>query len=287
MGNLDIFPEAGRETPDAVDLRFTDQPINTTPASRVTLHTGVVPEDIANLVDIETQLVEVADWNRTAPLLRHVQLLDVQIADDPVSRAGIGERDYELAGYEVLAQAARGPLILAKDANAALDYFLLFHTDRSSLPYRVGFPILVANAVQIAIERSEIGEARAWPTGTLPPRRLDPETEYQITTPSGAKEIGKSSAGGVLSGVTASDPGRYVIQKGETLVATLGVGLLAPSETGLHTVDKLLFPETSVSTATESLQTDRPSWSWFAGAGLVLLLGEWWYFQRRPGGLPA
>ncbi len=287
IGDLDLLPRAGTTTPETVDLRFTDQPINTAPASRVTVHVGVVPTDLQPLVEINSEFADVVDWNRTSELLRHVQLLDVQIGDNPVSQPGIGERDYELAGYEILAQGVKGPLILDKASNTGVEFYLLFHTDRSTLPYRVGFPILVANAVQIALDRSELAEARSWPTGTLPPRQLEPETDYTVNTPSGVIEQGKSTIGGVLSGVTASDPGRYVIRKGETDVGTIGVGLLAPSETGLAAVEQLLFPETSVSTATETLKTDRPLWGWLAMIGLALLLGEWWYFQRRPGGVPA
>ncbi|OYW21213.1 MAG: hypothetical protein B7Z55_06035, partial [Planctomycetales bacterium 12-60-4] len=162
IGDLELLPREGANTPETVDLRFTDQPLNTSPASRVTVHIGVVPTDVQPLVEVTSEFADVVDWNRTSDLLRHVQLLDVQFGDNPVSQPGIGERDYELAGYEILAQGAKGPLILEKATNTGVDYFLLFHTDRSTLPYRVGFPILVANAVQIALDRSGLAESRSW-----------------------------------------------------------------------------------------------------------------------------
>ncbi len=282
LGNIELYPAADRPLPADVDLRFSDEPIPTGPPARVAFHTGVIPDALKELVATETAFADVVDWNRTAPLLRHVQLLDVQIGDDPVSQPGVGERDYELAGYQILAQGARGPLVLEQDTTTGVDYYLLFHTDRSSLPYRVGFPILIANAVQIAIDRSELGEARSWPTGILPPRRVAPEVEHVITGPAGRTERATSSPGGILSGVTADQPGRYVISADEQPVTSLGTGLLTVTETQLATVDELRFPETKVSTTTEALKTDRPLWSWFAGLGLLLLLGEWWYFQRRP-----
>jgi len=285
MKDLDIYPREGDADPAAVDLRFTDQPLNSGPKARVTVHTGVIPEDVQGLVSIEEDLVDVVDWNRTSPLLRHVQLLDVQIGDNPVSQPGVGERDYELAGYEVLAQGTKGPLILEKPSNTGVDYFLLFHTDHSSLPYRVGFPILVANAAQIALERAALSEAKSWPTGTLPPQKVDADAEFTIDEPSGHREAMRSTSDGTLSGVAATDTGRYVIRQGNDTVAALGVSLLAASETQLGTVEKLQFPETSVTTSSELVRTDRPLWGWFAWAGMALLLGEWWYFQRRPGGV--
>ncbi|MBI1345921.1 VWA domain-containing protein [bacterium] len=287
MEQIELFPREGVTTPEAVDLKFSADAIDAAPSARVTVHVGVVPPALQELVKIDTELVDVVDWNRTAPLLRHVQLLDVQIADNPVSQPGIGERDYELAGYQILAQGARGPLILEQNTVGGVDYYLLFHTDRSSLPYRVGFPILIANALQIALERSELAEARSWPTGTLPPRSVTPETDFIVETPDGSTERGRSSPNGLLTGITAKDPGIYLVKQGENEVARIGTGLLSSSETQLPSVEKLQFPETSVSTAATTIKSDQPLWGWFAIAGLVLLLGEWWYFQRRPGGVPA
>lgn len=287
LADVDVYPRDGANTPALVDLRFSDQPLNASPNSLVLVTTGVVPGDLSALVSLETKLAEVVDWNRTSPLLQHVQLLDVQIADDPVSGAGIGERDYELAGWEVLAQGGRGPLIVEKKSAMGTTYAILFHTDRSSLPYRVGFPIFVANAADIARDRAALAEAKSWPTGILPSQQHAPETEYTVTAPDGRKETVKANVNGIVAGITADQAGRYTLSEGEKIVTSWGVSLLAPQETGLQTVEKLLFPETSVTTAPELIQSDRPLWGWFAAAGLMLLLGEWWYFQRRPGGIPA
>ncbi len=37
----------------------------------------------------------------------------------------------------------------------------------------------------------------------------------------------------------------------------------------------------------DRIDADRPLWPSFALAGLGVLLVEWWYFQRRPGGWPS
>ncbi len=285
QGDVDVWPREGATTPNTVDLRFSDQLLTGIPTARVLVTTGVIPEDLQPLVTIDTKLADVVDWNRTATLLRHVQLLDVQIADDPVSNAGIGDRDYELAGYEILAQGSRGPLILQKPTLAGIEYRLLFHTDRSSLPYRVGFPIFIANAVQSARDRAGLSEARARPTGVLPLQQLQPDTEYQFVAPDGRSEAVRSNPEGIVAGLGVDLVGRYALKQGGTDVATFGVSLLAPTESGLGAVDKLLFPETSVSTAAEIIRTDRPLWGWFAWAALGFLLFEWWWFQRRPGAL--
>lgn len=283
--DINLYP-SGDPTPSAVDLKFADGPISTGPEARVNLNVGYVPDDLAALVEVETGLAEIVDWERTAPLLQHVQLLDVQIADQPKTAKGVGEREFELAGYEILAQSRTGPLILVRPNEGRLDIQFLFHPDRSSLVYRVGFPILIQNVTQIALTRAALSEARATPTGTIPPQKLEPETKYSVTGPNGFTDSGKSDKDGFLMGLGAPYVGLYDVT-GTPEPQKIGVSLLAARESSLESVEKLNFPEVSVSAAEATVKTDQPLWGWFATAGLFLLALEWWYFQKRPAGVPA
>lgn len=283
--DVNLYPGTDNE-PKAVDLKFAEGPLLVGPEARVTFNVGFVPEDLSNLMELVTGQTEVVDWRRTAPLLQHVQLLDVQIADDPQLSKGISERDIEKAGYEILAQSRSGPLILEKDLDGRLEYQFLFHTDRSSIVYRVGFPILIQNVIQIAAQRANLLDAKAHSTGSLPPQRMTPDTEVQITGPNGYTETLRSDASGFLSGMAAPYVGSYEIT-GPAEPIKLGISLLSSSETGLNSVDKLMFPEVSVSAASTILKTDQPLWRWFAASALAFLLLEWWYFQKRPSGVPA
>jgi len=285
--DIDLFPGDAGEPPAKVDLAFTDQAVLATPTAAVTLHVGAIPADVESLLTVETGLVEVVDWVRTAPLLQHVQLFDVQIAENPKSKDGIGERDYELAGYEILAQGRTGPLLLERSQEGKHDYYLLFHPDRSSLPYRVGFPILVGNAVQIALQTSALAEARALPTGVLPALRGESLASYVVTDPARHAETVVSDQQGILAGVAAPVIGRYTIEQAGQPVGSFGVSLLAANETRLTSVDKLQFPEVAVGSDAPAVKSDTPLWGWLTLAGLALLLVEWWLFQRRPGGLPV
>ena len=285
MPDLNLYPGAEGD-PKAVDLKFADGPIAIGPEARVTFNVGYVPDDLANLVELVAGQSEVVDWRRTAPLLQHVQLLDVQIADDPKLAREITERDFELAGYEILAQSRTSPLILERTSEGRLDYVFLFNTDRSSLVYRVGFPILIQNIAQIAAQQANLLDAKASPTGTLPPQRITPDTEVHISGPNGYTETAKSDKDGYLSGMGAPYVGLYEIT-GTTELIKIGTSLLSSSETGLNVVDKLQFPEVAVEASTKILKTDQPLWGWFAFAGLFFLLAEWWLFQRRPTGAPA
>jgi hypothetical protein len=209
-------------------------------------------------------------------------LTDVQIADRPVSAEGVRDRDYEDVGYEILAQGRTGPLVLRKEAAGRTALFLLFHTDRSTLPYRVGFPILVSNAVQIAMQQAGLSEIRGQQTGVLPPRNLKPNMVYQVQSPDGSTSEARSSTDGTLAGVAAPVIGRYTIRDGGAEVASIGVSLLTVTETSLAAVEQLQFRELSVGVAGTMLKSDHPLWGVLAGIGFALLLVEWWYFQRRP-----
>ena len=81
--------------------------------------------------------------------------------DQPVSAATAKDDAFANLGYEILAQSLRGPLIVERTDGDALLIALLFHTDRSTLPYRVGFPIFVSNVVQAALKQSGLAEAAA------------------------------------------------------------------------------------------------------------------------------
>ncbi|MBI3862651.1 MAG: VWA domain-containing protein [Planctomycetia bacterium] len=281
-----LYPsDEGESKAASYDLVISDRKGDIDLDAEAFLFVGVVPDDLAKLVRIEESVARLVDWQRNTPLLQHVLLTEMQIAEKPVSAEGIRDRDYEELGYEILVQGGSGPLILRKDAAGRILHYILFHTDRSTLPYRVGFPILVSNAVQIAQQQAGLLEIVGRQTGVLPPQHFQPDKEYVVQAPDGAVSHVRSSVDGTLSGVAAPTIGRYSIREGSTELASIGVSLLTVGETGLATVDQLQFRELKVGAAAAMLKSDRPLWPWFAGVGFVLLLVEWWYFQKRPGGL--
>jgi hypothetical protein len=281
-----LFPDDnGKGTNAEYDLMVSDRPSDSALDAGVAILVGVVPDDLGNLVKVEEGSAEVVDWQRSAPLLQHVLLTDLQIAESSTSADGVRDRDFEELGYEILIQGRTGPLLLKRDLGGRPTYNLLFHTDRSTLPFRVGFPILVNNAVQLAGLRAGLSEVRGQGTGLLPARTLKPDTTYQVTEPDGETVEARTNSDGLLTDIPARQIGRYVVREGGQEVARLGISLLTAAESSLSAVDRLQFREVSVGAATAMLKTDRPLWPVFASLGFVLLLVEWWYFQKRPGGL--
>ncbi|MBV9127246.1 MAG: hypothetical protein JO117_04085, partial [Verrucomicrobia bacterium] len=174
-GNDEAVPP---ETP--FDLVITDQPADLSRAAGVVCSVGFVPEDLQRLVEIAPANAtngggpSVIDWRRDADVLRHVELGDLVLLETPVVRVGATDADFNNLGYEILAQGGRGPLVLERRASAAATssqttssrfVALLFNPDKSTLPYRVGFPVLVANLLDLATRAAGLSEVEATRTG--------------------------------------------------------------------------------------------------------------------------
>ncbi|MFM8475658.1 MAG: vWA domain-containing protein [Planctomycetaceae bacterium] len=267
------------------DLLISDKPEDAKLPVPIKVLVGVIPEELKSLISVREELGSVVDWNRTAPLLRHVQLAEVEFAELPAYAEGASAKDLEERGYEVLIDGKAGPLLLQKREGLQTTWWFTFHTDRSTLPFRVGFPILAANAVDAAMKQSSLSEVNAAPTGVLPALNLDPEHDYDVRNPDGSRLTLRSNAAGLLVGASASRVGLYEILDGSETVAAVGTGLLNPHETSLADVEELKFTEAAVATQpAEQLATDQPLWWTLALAGLGMLLFEWWYFQRSRSG---
>ncbi len=287
MKNLVVEPLEGSGASELseYDLLISDRPESESPKAKVSLYVGIVPEDLQALVTVTSGATELVDWERTAPLLQYVELTEMFSSDEPKSAPEIQDRHYEEAGYEILAHGRKGPLILAKQSSELPAYYLLFHTENSTLPYRVGFPILVANAVQIATRQSSLSEVRGSTTGVLPAKQLLTDRTYRVDGPGGIHRDVTSNDEGVVAGISAPLVGEYVLSEGGAEQLRIGASLLNAEETSLTGTEQIQFSELPVSASEEKVKMDRPLWPQFAIAALAFLLVEWWYFLRRGGGL--
>jgi hypothetical protein len=236
-------------------------------------------------VEPGTNVSEVVDWRRDAPVLRHMQLADLVILDQPHFTANAGEGDLENLGWEVLIHGQRGPLLVRKQGADAVQFAFLFNTDHSTLPYRVGFPIFVANVIQSALEQAGLAEVDANRTGVLPPLALAPRHRYDVQAPQQKLEPVTADERGTVSGVRASWTGYYSFLENGARQRQVGASLLSPTETGLAGVEQIQFNERlQVAAAVTPVKSDRLLWPSLLLCGLGVLMVEWWFFQRKPGG---
>jgi hypothetical protein len=282
LEDVNVFPQSGSVSPATYDLVITDREEDLALPALVRCAVGIVPPDVRSIVTIEGKQSQAIDWRRDSPLLQHVSLRDVVFLDEPVAKSGTYEDALAQLGYDVIAHGDHGPLMLQKRTGDNLNLWLLFHTDRSTLPYRVGFPIFVSNIVQSALLQSGMAEAEAEHTGVLAADGFAPNANCTITGPGNYRHTTQADEQGRLSGVPAPLAGEYTITASGAAPREVGLGLLSPSETSLAAVDQLQFnDQLTVTAATAPVKSDRTLWWGIALAALVALLVEWWWFQRR------
>ena len=92
-----------------------------------------------------------------------------------------------------------------------------------------------------------------------------------------------SDINGTVNSVRGTRVGQYRYTRNGNTERRIGVSLLNASETSLNAVEELSFNELSVTATTVEQPTDRALWPLLSMLGLVVLLVEWWFFQRRRG----
>ncbi len=277
-------PDASGQ-PDLFDLAITEttQKGNPNLEASVRIVIGQVPEDLQNLMTTRTGNAPIVDWNRSSQLLQHVNLDNIDITDEPIRGDDVLDQNFREAGYEILATGRSGPLVLSRHAPGRQAYYMLFHTDRSTLPYRVGFPVLVKNAIDITQHAVGLAEVHGQPTRVLNPQTLDPNETYTVQGPGTPTQSVKTGDDGVLSGIPAPRVGLYKISEGGREIGQVGASVLDATESSLAGANEIVpkDEELSVGASAVPIETDRPLWPTLVWIAFVVLLVEWWYFQQR------
>ncbi len=270
-----------------VDLLVTNSAKRAEDSSaRVVLGAGFIPERLRDYIEMADKSSTVIDWLPLDPLLQYAQLSELLIMGDPTLKSakdGSLQALPERFGYEAVASGQDGPLILKRSGGGRVEYDFLFDISKSTLPYRVAFPVMMSNLVSLARTQAGLADAAAFSTGVLPPLRLAPGQPCEISTPDGATLRSSASSDGLLAGVPAVVAGRYRIMAGGYLKAEYEVSLLNGRETSLVGVDEVSVGSKLVAAdAGERFAPRRPLWPFLALAAFVLLVFEWWYFNKLP-----
>ncbi len=243
-----------------------------------------VPDVLAEVVEVLDGGSAVVDWDRAAPLLRHALLDDLLVLEQPAWRPSHSERELEQAGYEVLVHGTRGPLLVrrGRDPSAAQVFAMLFDPEQSTLPYRVAFPVMLANLSGLALQAAGLRDVEALRAGPLP--AVDVGTTANavaLEAPDGSRQQ-RAVTGGIALGLSAPRCGWHTVRVGDAVQRRFGVNLLERRETLLEAREQLMLDELTVRGAAADLDPARSLWSWLALLGLPLLLADWWFYRRRP-----
>ncbi len=247
--------------------------------------------------EIATPLI--AKQHEDSPLLTHVQLLNVLLD------RGRDVQVHEQLGETVtLLESAEGAaLLVAIDRPEGRILILSTCLDSSDLPLRIAFPVMMTNAVNWFMRRTnEINPALS--TGqvaTVPWDMPDDETDHQLAMliePSGDQRrvtvnhqrasVGPINAVGIFglaapSALPESDSKQAASEPPEELIAglprarggLLAVNLCNAAESDLRLAE---FPSQQ---AEDLPPAGAPGWLYLLFGAIGLVLTEWSFFNRR------
>jgi hypothetical protein len=323
LAKIDFVPPATLESADyrreaengAYDLVIYDQcePVQLPRAN--TLFIGRLPpgptwrrsEDASGALGGDAQPVEtpvagpqIIDWDRASPLLAHVDLGDVILADSLVVRPP--------AGGTVLIESTAGPVaaIAPRDSyqDAVLGFEIVGHdaegtrTANTNWPIRPSFPTFWLNVLEYLASRGEEQESAA----------VRPGRPVELQAPVGADWLIVVEPGGRESAVQRSEqdafqftdtdqPGVYQVRRGDApgglVVERFAVNLFnrAESDVGVRPTQDpegqtvrpadIRIGHVDVAATTDRTPARHESWKVLLACALFVLVLEWYIYNRR------
>ncbi len=215
----------------------------------------------------------IVDWKNTHPLLRYINLDNIQISQT----LGVRTPAWGLA----LVETRQTPLMLAGELSHQKIIWVGFDTLQSTWPLRVSFPMFIANAVDWlnpASTQSRQGLLHAGEPFRYAPAQ--PVDSIQVTLPGGVTET-VAAAGNreFVFGDTARQ-GIYHVRASTNDMAFC-VNVLDAAESNTKPREELQLGKFNKVAATEIKRASVEIWRWIAAGALAVLMFEWWYYHRR------
>jgi hypothetical protein len=216
----------------------------------------------------------IVDWRATHPLLHYVSFDNVQVS-----------KSYEVKtpSWGVsLVESPSSPLIVAGELGHQRILWIGFDTLESTWPYRISYPIFIANAVEWLNPASER-------SGQLLVHASDPFrikapagiSNAVVTTPDGRKQpIRVEDKDGELVFGETYKQGAYHLSMGTNEIVFC-VDLLDSAESNIKPRDELQFGKYVKVESSNVHHANFELWRYIAAAALLVLMFEWWYYHRR------
>ena len=213
----------------------------------------------------------ITGWDRKHPILRFVNLENVQIAE--------AYRVIPPDNARVLVRSFEDPLIFVEESPGHRVLFIALDILKSDLPLRVAFPVIIANAIQWFRGRSETHE-RWLRTGDVLQEKIGMGVgEVTLMTPDG-ESISLPVKNGEIFFDGTSKAGFYTLQAGDK-TETWAVNLTDENETDLHLNDEVKrFLDREVVLGGSPLLR-YPPWIHLIFLAVALSVTEWLLYQRR------
>jgi uncharacterized membrane protein len=239
---------------------------------------NVVPPDVPLEVLGRIERPTIMDWDRTHPVMRHVEFAKVAIEE--------ALRVRPVAAGRPLVEAIGGPLVYALEEPERKAIFVGFDLFRTDFPLRVAFPLILSNALRwlhpAGLDQASLQLAAGQPILLPVPHGV---TSVTVGTPSG-RSVKAQVTRGVVSFTETDEVGVYTLAtgKGQMRVA---VNLADAEESNV--APRPLPAEAAAGPAPAALvPVQRELWQLFVALAVLLLAAEGLlYWRRQTGGRAA
>jgi hypothetical protein len=222
----------------------------------------------------ELDAPSIVDWRSTHPVLRYVGFDNV-----PISKSyGVKTPSWGVS----LVDSPQASLIVAGELARQRIIWVGFDTLESYWPFRISYPIFVANAVDWlnpASARSSQLLVRAGEPFRLSLSQPVPSADVTLPDGSTRKLNLDPTANEIVFGETYHQ-GPYKLHAG-TNDTVFCVNLLDAAESNIKPRDELELGKFAKVSATTLQRANMELWRSIAVAALLVLLFEWWYYHRR------
>ena len=214
----------------------------------------------------------VVDWDTTDPILRGVQLRDLQVRRAQV--VGLGE------GVKPLLYANGSPIVSSYDTGRLRAVHLGFDLLESDLPLRVAFPVLMSNILEWLSPQHGTFMSHQVQAGAPYPIELDGTTrEVSVRKPSG-EWLKLPVTENPLVFRDTSEVGIYSVRVGKK-TQRFAVNLVSREESDIIPKSmerKIDGPVVASASAPETVK--QPLWPYFVVLAFGLTLVEWYFWCR-------
>lgn len=214
-------------------------------------------------------------WDETHPVLRHVALEYVY--------ASKGKTLQLPREAQTLIEGPQGP-VLARYSKDGRQYLLLtFAVTDSTWWNKLGFPVFLYNAMRFLGSGAAIGEQEPTRPGDAFDIPLPSgTTSATVTAPDNQKSTVTPDPSGVARFAGTSRVGVYSVTPAAEGADRYAVNLEDAAESDIAPREDLKLADGVKVTVGEGIKTSTPEiWRWFLATALLILLTEWYIYNRR------
>jgi Ca-activated chloride channel homolog len=178
-----------------------------------------------------------------------------------------------------------GTLLLAGETDGRQVAVLTFDVHDSDLPLQITWPVLMSNLLEWFTPRAAFSAPGGLGIGqSLPIRPPVDADSVRVSLPDGSTRMLPVDRETLVFADTET-PGIYTVDvlQGEEVVqsAPFAVNLFAPNESDITPQSSITLGNNVITQAPREEVGQREFWPWVALAALIILLIEWYVYQRR------